>query len=773
MPGQVQDPNVYLPQTNGQQGFMGYNAVSPYGVMPPPSTGVTGASALNGQGGYVGGRFGAAVQGVQGGFNFDSNIHGQARASQQYEQEQRAQRDQQQVADTKIVSAAPMDPSDPSYASNQLTRKQAQQRLAQLNQPQGLEGFYGALSHGIQKIRGILPGAQQTVPGAPQGAPGVQAQAAPVTTAAPVQGQQAPGLMRGGVMPDFMTAGSPGVVPASTEGQQPPGRTPTQHGYMGFAAGGVVPQQQPQPAAQQAPQPTTAVAAPTQAPAQGQTGPPGNFVQEAPPAQVLPPNYQDPSGPFNQYYGGLLKAALNDKGEPQGREAVPSATANPNVATQSAANNPAAQQGIPEDSPAASGQPHSLSPGWYEQQDALALQAAGSAARAGHDPQSVYSALTNMTTSWLQTHIMREAGAAAVAVQSGDLKATEQALKNMYYYIPDGQELSTSKVGGTLTYQDPLHPYLDAQGQPTDQASPGAKPNMIPVDAMHISMLAQAAANPAEIGGLIQNARIAQMKSQSERMTAQGALDRGQGIQASGQAALGRAQASIARVPYENIKDYDDGQRALMQASTTKFALKGLAGLRIDPSLIKNAQDAGSALDNLYLGPPTIDQNPVSPNSGKVTHDVTRSAPGSQNMTGQEYAQAKSLATQLGAAGVPSGQAAQLADSARQNSRTSHAAAADTSPLAGGKKSGSVPNVVIDHQGLHMWTGKNWQTYPLADPNAALAASRDREGFMAILTASSGAGGSPGVMPGGGGEQDQTAALDAAGDTGASAGPAP
>jgi hypothetical protein len=833
MAGALPEPNQVLAQQNASQwaGYVPPNTYTQYGVLPPAQTQ---PNALLGQAGYTGTPSGGFMSGISGGFNTGQQIKGAYRVDKEYQAGQQQKRLQARQAASHVLAVAPKDRGDPGYGEDQQNRADAQQQLNTLSQPQGLAGFFSKIGEAVHHLSGhpgqtVLPGAPIPTPQAPQAAP-QGPQAPPVqepTGGAPgtpgavgAPGSQPQGLEMGGpagidpvptnafnehtftqghgyaqggpVIPSAAYPALGQVTSAGTQGQQPP-NIAAGGGWRGFADGGSVgvgpPGGQvapPQPMAG----PPQGQATPGTPP--GMAGAPGSL-----PPQVDPREMMMGLGPAGvKYYQGLASASLNDKGEPQGREAVPSAQANPNVAMQDAQNNPAAMKGVPSDSPEESGKPaHSLSASWYDNQDQLASLAASHAAMAGHDPQAVYAAMNNMTTSFLQTHIMREAGAAAVAMQNGNMPAVEKALKNMYYYIPDGQELKTQKVGGQLMYQNPIFPYLDKNGQPTDQGGAGAQPNMQPVDAQHIAMIGQAALDPLSIGRLIMDSRAAYAKMTAEKMTAQGQLYRGQGIAASGQGALERGQAELQRVSSQNYKDLAAGDMDRAKAAAAQFSIRMLRGQNLDPALSANVKQVGPAMDDILLGPlKTQDPNSLSPAAGKNVRDNTRAMEGSQQVSGEDYAKLQATATGLAAKGVPARQAALIAWQAYKATGQTHPAEGDPSPAARAQGKGNVPNVFVDRdaQGngvLHIWTGSpsggkggvinrgekggGWQTYPMDEGSGAALAGGERakQQWLAVLGATMGGGSQPNqVLPGG--APDQTAAMDAA-DQGGSSGSSP
>lgn len=723
MPGQqgAPDSGQYLP--NGQfMGTVNPNTYSQYGVLPPATQqGIGSGSPLNGQAGYVGSKAGAALSGVQGGFNFEQQVTGSKRANADYEKTQALQRTMARQQYEQTLSTPAPDPTDPMYSQKMQDREVATKSLAQLAQPQGFGGFLSTLGTGIQKLgHQVAPGVIPS-PGGPQ----------PVANGAtplPNTGQAGGAPPQQGALPTGAYANG-GPVTAFSPSSTPQPATPA-----GYDEGGPVPQQAaPQGAA--LPPPPQMGGPPQGAPPQGaapaQGAPPQQPAPQAPPGMpgnpglpnnplaALPPQAQDPSGPFNKFYQGLLDASLTDKGEPAGREPVPSAIANPNVAIQSTASNPAATKGIPEDSPEESNTPtHSLSSGWYDHQDFLAHQAAAQAAQSGHDPGAVYNAMTNMTTSFLQSHIMREASAAAVAVQAGDMPAVEKALKNMYYYVPDGNELKTQTIGGQLVYQNPIFPYLDGHGQPTAQGGPGATPNMQPVDLAHVSMLARAAADPMEIGSLIQNARIAAQEQQTKALTAQAGMVSAQGTLARGQGIAQNAANEAARVPSQNYEAIAHAQYWL-QANQARIAAAGGKG---DPLAQKAGMEASKLVTDQAQGQqvtePSMIPDPkrpgtmipsMSPNAGRTTRDPTKLPAWARGKNADQIASISGLAGELAAANyrTKSAQDAVNLAGAIYNHQGSTHKGPDGKPVSDVKFS-------PDHTQGWVWTGQNWQNFSLS-----------------------------------------------------------
>jgi hypothetical protein len=84
--------------------------------------------------------------------------------------------------------------------------------------------------------------------------------------------------------------------------------------------------------------------------------------------------------------------------------------------------------------------------------DRLAMNAARASGDIG-----VYTALQKTTDSFLQGKVLKGLAAASASLTNGDIDGTEQALKNAYRFIPDGQEAKfhRSRNGTKLMVKDP------------------------------------------------------------------------------------------------------------------------------------------------------------------------------------------------------------------------------------------------------------------------------------------------------------------------------
>lgn len=351
--------------------------------------------------------------------------------------------------------------------------------------------------------------------------------------------------------------------------------------------------------------------------------------------------------------------AANDVGLPNQQVAAAAAQKGANPAQASAvgltakvAQDPGAQQGTPEATP------HSLTSNWWDENDKLMFKAASAAAAAGHDPDAVFQSLNHMRTSYVQGHMLRAASAASVALQNGDMKAVEQNLRNMNYYLPDGKDLTIQKDSdGNLVYQNPLQQYVDSRGMPTDQkSSPDGKPNrpnMIPVDQAHIQLLGQAILDPMKVNETLMGTRAASAKQALEAAQTQAQVN-------DSTAKLTDAQTRSKHLASQAVLDLSHAEYFRARGAAMQLALGKLQ--KLDPTVLRGSQAAASAVADAFLGPKKqvedVDKNGepnLSPAAGKVIHDAQRVDPALRNATAMDQAGVMSHAADLYAANARAG----------------------------------------------------------------------------------------------------------------------
>lgn len=466
------------------------------------------------------------------------------------------------------------------------------------------------------------------------------------------------------------------------------------------------------------------------------TQPDPNSAAVAPPDSVAAKSHVDHIEDFADH---LVQGALNDAGVPNGKQGIAPPTPPQQLAQ--VAQNPAAAKGIPEKGAAAgapsvstgtstdAGTSHSLSTDYWDKSDAMLSKAVRASALAGHDPDATFTALNHMRTSFIQGHMLRNLSAANVALQNGDMKGVEQGLHNMNYYLPNGENLNIQKDdGGNLVYQNPMQPYLDAQGQPTD-AKTGQK-NMIPVDAQHLQMLGTAILDPMKVNDILVNARSAAAKQMLERARAVAAQTTANAADKRGTAAVMTAQSKQQLVPsqiYKNVsqaKYYSDKIGLQIRNATDKP----------DPLAYKAGQDASTLVFKMAQGQETTapineprmnkDGTPMldaqgkpmtvqsmSPVAGKSFRDPSKIPSWAQGRDPDQLTQISSLAGELGAANhgrMPAARAVELAAALYTHNGSSHPDPADPKKMVADVKFSK------DRSQGWYWNGKAWENFSLS-----------------------------------------------------------
>jgi len=281
-------------------------------------------------------------------------------------------------------------------------------------------------------------------------------------------------------------------------------------------------------------------------------------------------------------------------------------------AVQAAATDPAAQQGVPQKAP-----PHSMTHLDIDHLNKLKYEAVAAAARAGHDPSKVLESLNTVQTSFVQGGIMKNLSAANVALMNGDNKAVEQALKNVNYYLPNGQDLEIHHgADGTMQYRDPFA-----------KPDPDGQQPWVNVDAAHIQLLAANATDPSKVQDIINAAHTAGTKRALDIAKAQADTLNAQGHLLTGRARLQNAETTAGNAPslrYHNI-GITDAALTRANADATRTATAGMQKGTVPFAVAaKAAADGSKAVYDLAQGQPetapTMDANgnpSLSPAAGK------------------------------------------------------------------------------------------------------------------------------------------------------------
>lgn len=355
--------------------------------------------------------------------------------------------------------------------------------------------------------------------------------------------------------------------------------------------------------------------------------------------------------------------------------------------------------------------PKSLTPKDWADSEAYKEAAISAASAAGRDPGQVRAAMDASRNAWVQGGTLKYMAIAHAAALTGNWDAVEKAMQNAYYYLPDGAELHMDKKGpnGQLQYQDPINPFMTADGHAVPSQVKGSVPNMIPVDVAHIQQVGMALLDPMNVQQMINNVRIAQ--SQVGLAGARGAAATELGAAAIGrsQALQTRANAEAYVAPSKVFENTATGQARLNNSAAYLTKMQKLtADAKVDPALANGATKAAEDTEKAIQGQLTTVQGDPNnnPNVGKSTRDPTKSAlPGA---TPLEVQNARGLAGNLfvGAAGkISTAEAQRLAilGVAAQRPGAVHDALPGEKPdpkLPPGK----VSNFHIDTNGtVHIW----------------------------------------------------------------------
>ena len=292
------------------------------------------------------------------------------------------------------------------------------------------------------------------------------------------------------------------------------------------------------------------------------------------------------------------------------------------AAKQLVASDPNVQAGVPSKSPEASGKPHSLTPEYWRQNNLLMQKAVRAAAMAGEDPAKVYESLTAMRNAHFQGQVLKQAATAYQAFQNNDMKSVEQAIKNINYYLPNGQDIEVKKATaadaaadktGNTQVGDLMHanPYYKMYGH-------DGEPQYTKIDLPYLQQIGTAALDPRTVQEAQIKSYSAQQEAQSNRTKAQGEADTGLGRKFTGLAAIKNANSKEAMLDVDaRLKRADAG---LKDAQASWYNQRGPGGNTGQPkismaSLTALQKQAYDMTNSLVQGQPTTTA-PMIPQTG-------------------------------------------------------------------------------------------------------------------------------------------------------------
>jgi hypothetical protein len=513
-----------------------------------------------------------------------------------------------------------------------------------------------------------------------------------------------------------------------------------------------------------------------------------------PPAANTPAGPALPAGPAPAG-AAPVPAPVPAAGAPNGGAPAPGQPSPPSqtpvspvqaTASQSAlkdvVTDPNVKAGVPSASPAESGKAHSLSPDYWAHSNMLMQKAVRSAALAGEDPGKVYESLSAMRTAHFQGQVVKQAAAANVAYQNGDMDDVAKALKNINYYLPNGQDIDVRKATADDVKANPgiavgdlvhTNPYQGMQGHQND-------PALVKVDQQYIQALGTGALDPAKFNQAQMSTYTAQQeainnhrKTTAELLTAQGAADKGAGVLRSGTASLSNANLKVAN---------NDAERGLTQshidlneanagkANRWVPADRGGSGQpKVTAASIRARQnDMSNYVDSAIQGakevqtpaidPTTGKPNLTVPHAGELTHNPSKVPSSLVGLNPDGIAAVKQYGGNIAAANpeIPKEEAADLAARVvrQQQAPTTHMekdGKRHVDYVVGKDKNGRPDGTA------HVWMGNGYRSFYTA-PNMA------DEGALPTGGSDSGNDQPVGSAGGGGGGGGDAASNEAAND---------
>ncbi|MFI5397616.1 MAG: hypothetical protein ACHQ9S_18925 [Candidatus Binatia bacterium] len=378
------------------------------------------------------------------------------------------------------------------------------------------------------------------------------------------------------------------------------------------------------------------------------------------------------------------------------------------------------------------------------------------AAYAGADPGQVRQAMDASRNAWVQGGVLKYLATAHTAMLQipPDADSAEKALKNAYYYLPDGQELKTDQKGpgGKLQYQDPIKPFIDPKtGTPLDKEA-GGVPNMIPVDIAHIQQLGMAMLDPMNVQKTINEVRVSQAQAAQAYGRAQQGIETGKARVMTAGANVTNAETRRLESGSVNARNFGAAAHSLAEADRATALAKG--NRNIDPALAREAATVGTEFEKAVQGQLTTDSNPKladgtpNPNYNKPMRNPAASLlPGA---TPQETAIGQGLAQSIYVAGggkVSHGDAMRLAALGVKGQR---AGAAGVHKALPNEKSenGLAKNFHVDPDGtVHIWNSERrppgYEIAHIPPEEAAGALQSGPTSFAPAGSIDTGGGGAP------------------------------
>jgi hypothetical protein len=484
----------------------------------------------------------------------------------------------------------------------------------------------------------------------------------------------------------------------------------------------------------------SAAPAPSAPPQGGVPAPAAGPRAPVPAIPAGPVGSGNPGGPGAVPPQSQSQPAAGAPATPQAAQAAGTQKGATIAAVKDAASDPAAQQGIPQDSPAESGKPHSLTPEYWRSLEQKKVAAVKAMIGTGMDPAQAYQSLTALQTSHFQGQILKQLSAANVALQNGDEKSVKQALSNVNYYLPNGQgmtfrnasqaDVDADKTGSTkpgqLMYRNPMFGLYGHQGEPEYTS----------VTPQHLQLIGAAALDPRTVQETMLKTYSAQAQAQKEMLQAQGEFMTGQGRQAWGQAAATNAQLAQQMAPVKQFLAKMTGVKNAAEADwySRRAAGPGASGQpKVTMGSIQSAQKAAMAavdsnsqgnMTSIPVQQPVLDANgkpqvgpdgkplmrdSISAAAGHSVHDPSKIPTLYQNMTSDQIAATRAFAGTFAA----SNPGLSPQDAADLGARVARAGTAKNPSVHMNPETRKVEKDVApdpEHNSIHIWVGNGYKT---------------------------------------------------------------
>lgn len=385
--------------------------------------------------------------------------------------------------------------------------------------------------------------------------------------------------------------------------------------------------------------------------------------------------------------------------------------------------------------------PHSQTTDYWEESNRKMVAAAHAMALAGENPFVGMQAMQAARTAHYQGQIQRYLSGAYTAYQRGDTQGVVTALKNMNYYLPNGQDLEVRKATaddvkagraqdvGSVMLKNPMY------GIPGELG----KNEWEEVNNQSLYSWGQAALDPQTVQQAALSTYSAVMNAQAKVSAAEGARLTGEGRYEWGLGMRQKADADAQLVPVRKYLSFALGKKAEAEANwfnDRAATTKGLTGPKITfPALQQAQQNAIKAVDGqirgattmqppYIAGPPGPDGKPTqipNPAAGKEMPDASTAGSLFKGLSPDQRVATERLAATFAGANIGNMNSVEAAELAARVVRMQGAKVMPTHIDPATKKPAN--DIIFDpkRNTVHVWVGNGWQNAYI-QPNISEAA---------------------------------------------------